>query len=229
MQSVISDTFLQVPAVAKNMFFPRKVLIRSTSLYSSPWTTHPNFSRVQIQEHFHDNKIKWFLNGDVGIWKAQYIMEKLGFRSLSTLGMLAMYHWFRRKNLQEKNYVSHPLIKRDLTLSQTTLFRIVQIERVCRRQFQIWWKWQKVIQMGRKHCGKRRNCSLRAISPFPIVFSKEIIMGKEEIAHNKQFLLFPKCLLLNQKIVCSFVSIFDIISVLAAELQEPKIGMWGDY
>ena len=27
--------------------------------------------------------------------------------------------------------------------------------------------------MGRKHCGKRRNCSLRAISPFPAVFSKD--------------------------------------------------------
>ena len=27
--------------------------------------------------------------------------------------------------------------------------------------------------MVRKHCGKRRNCSLRAISPFPTVFSKE--------------------------------------------------------
>ena len=26
--------------------------------------------------------------------------------------------------------------------------------------------------MGRKRCGKRRNCSLRAISPFPTVFSK---------------------------------------------------------
>ena len=33
-------------------------------------------------------------------------------------------------------------------------------------------KWKKVIQTGRKHCGKRRNCSLRAISPFPTVFSK---------------------------------------------------------
>ena len=28
--------------------------------------------------------------------------------------------------------------------------------------------------MGRKHCGKRRNCSLRAISPFPTVFSKDL-------------------------------------------------------
>ena len=33
-------------------------------------------------------------------------------------------------------------------------------------------KWQKVIQTGRKHCGKRKNCLLRAISPFPTVFSK---------------------------------------------------------
>ena len=61
-----------------------------------------------------------------------------------------------------------------LTLSQTTNFRLLQIERVCRWQFQIWRKWQKVIQMGRKHCGKKRNCSLRAISPFPTVFSKDL-------------------------------------------------------
>ena len=28
--------------------------------------------------------------------------------------------------------------------------------------------------MGRKHCGKRRNCLLPAISPFPTVFSKDL-------------------------------------------------------
>ena len=61
-----------------------------------------------------------------------------------------------------------------LTHYQTTNFRLVQIERVCRRQFQISQKWQKVIQMDRKHCGKRRNCLLRAISPFPAVFSKDL-------------------------------------------------------
>ena len=59
-----------------------------------------------------------------------------------------------------------------LTHYQTTDFRLFQTERVCRRQFQIWQKWKKVIQTGRKHCWKRRNCSLRAISPFPTVFSK---------------------------------------------------------
>ena len=31
--------------------------------------------------------------------------------------------------------------------------------------------------MGRKHCGKRRNCSLRAISPFPTVFWKGSFPG----------------------------------------------------
>ena len=33
--------------------------------------------------------------------------------------------------------------------------------------------WLKLIQKVRKQCGKRRNCSLRAISPFPTVFSKD--------------------------------------------------------
>ena len=56
---------------------------------------------------------------------------------------------------------------------QTTHFRLFQTKKkICRRQFQIRRKWRKVIQMGRKHCGKRRNCSLRAISPFTTVFSK---------------------------------------------------------
>ena len=58
-----------------------------------------------------------------------------------------------------------------LTHYQTTNFRLFQTERDNRPQFQISQKWQKVIQTGRKHCGKRRNCSLQAISPFPTVFS----------------------------------------------------------
>ena len=58
---------------------------------------------------------------------------------------------------------------------QTPYFRLFQTEKVCRRQFQTWPKWQKAIQTGRKHCGKKRNCSLRAISPFPTVFSKGLL------------------------------------------------------
>ena len=52
-------------------------------------------------------------------------------------------------------------------------------------------------------------------------------MGKEEIARNQQFLLFPPCFLLNQIIVYPFVHIFDIISLFAAEFEEPKIGILG--
>ena len=53
----------------------------------------------------------------------------------------------------------------------------------------------------------------------------ENIVGKGEIARNEQFLLFPQCFLLNQITVSPVVSIFDIISSFAAELEEPKIGI----
>ena len=56
----------------------------------------------------------------------------------------------------------------------------------------------------------------------------ENIVGKEEIARNEQFLLFPQCFLLNQKIVSPFVNIFDIISLCTAQFEEPKIGIWGN-
>ena len=46
-------------------------------------------------------------------------------------------------------------------------------------------------------------------------------MGKGEIAHNEQFLLFPQCFPQNQIIV----HIFDVISLFAAEFEEPKIGI----
>ena len=60
---------------------------------------------------------------------------------------------------------------------QTTHFTRFQIQKLCRRQFKIWRKWQKVIQPGRKHCGKRKNCSLRAISLFPQCFQKSCFPG----------------------------------------------------
>ena len=55
----------------------------------------------------------------------------------------------------------------------------------------------------------------------------ESIVGKEEIAHNEQFLLFSQCFLLNQTIVSPFINIFDIISLFAAECEESKIGISG--
>ena len=55
----------------------------------------------------------------------------------------------------------------------------------------------------------------------------ENIVGKGEIAHNEQFLLFPKCFQLSQITVSPFIHIFDIISLFAIEMKEPKIGISG--
>ena len=56
----------------------------------------------------------------------------------------------------------------------------------------------------------------------------ENIVGKEEIARNEQFLLFPQMFfLLNQIIVSPSVHIFYIISLFAAELEESKTGISG--
>ena len=56
-----------------------------------------------------------------------------------------------------------------LTLSQTTNFRLLQTERVCRRQFQF-------DENGRKLFKQVENT-----------------VGKGEITHNEQFLLYPQC------------------------------------
>ena len=53
------------------------------------------------------------------------------------------------------------------------------------------------------------------------------IVGKVEIAHNEQCLLFPQCFRLNQIIVSPYVHIFYIMSLFAAELEKPKIGISG--
>ena len=85
---------------------------------------------------------------------------------------------------------------------------------------------------------KTHNCQILAPACGALVTPKililtyqqqtafENIVGKEEIARNEQFLLFPQCFLLNQKIVSPFVNICDILSLFAAELEEPRIGMW---
>ena len=67
-----------------------------------------------------------------------------------------------------------------------------------------------------------RNIAIRNLTSSTVF---ENIVGKEEIAHKEQFLLFPECLRLNQKIVSPFVNIVDIIPLFAAELEEPKIGI----
>ena len=55
----------------------------------------------------------------------------------------------------------------------------------------------------------------------------ENIVGKKKLLVTSNFFFFPQCLLLDQKIVSPFVNIFESISLFAAELEEPKIGMRG--
>ena len=63
---------------------------------------------------------------------------------------------------------------------------------------------------------------------FKLLTAFENIVGKEEIARNEQFLLFPQCFQLNQITVSPFAYIFFyIISLFAVELKEPKIGISG--
>ena len=50
-------------------------------------------------------------------------------------------------------------------------------------------------------------------------------VGKEEIARHEQFLLYPQCFPLNQKIVSPFVNTYDIVFLFLAELGKPNIGM----
>ena len=72
---------------------------------------------------------------------------------------------------------------------------------------------------------EQHNFSYIVATSEPIHAFLENIVEKGEIARNEQFLLFPQCFLLNQIIVSPFVHIFDIISLFAAELEEPKIDM----
>ena len=54
--------------------------------------------------------------------------------------------------------------------------------------------------------------------------SFEKIVGKKEIAHKEQFLLFPQSFSIQSGNCIFNVLIFDIISLFAAELEQPKIG-----
>ena len=85
--------------------------------------------------------------------------EKMLVTSIFSDFFIRLLSWGHLKSL---------LCGNELTHYQTTNFRLFQTETVCRRQFQIWRKWKKVIQTGRKHCGKRRNCLLL----FPQCFQK---------------------------------------------------------
>ena len=70
-----------------------------------------------------------------------------------------------------------------LTLYQTTNFRLFQTERVCRRQFQIWRKWQKVIQMGKKTLWEKEKLLITSNFSFSQgVFKMLVSQGRQKVS-----------------------------------------------
>ena len=106
-------------------------------------------------------------------------------------------------NFRKSNSLS---FDKDLTLSQTTNFRLFQTERVCRRQFQTWWKGQKVILTGRKHWEKEKLLVTSNFSISHSVFKGPVLQtcknqglfGKGLISRMADFLFcaffFYKCI-----------------------------------
>ena len=67
-------------------------------------------------------------------------------------------------------------------------------------------KMVEILQTGRKHCGKRRNCSLRAISPFSTVFSKDLycrhVKTRVCLAQRSTIELQPSAVERDSRILC---------------------------
>ena len=65
---------------------------------------------------------------------------------------------------------------------QTTNFRLCRTERVYRRQFQIWRKWKKVIQTGRKHWEKEKLVITSSFSFSHSVFKRLVSQGRQKVS-----------------------------------------------
>ena len=103
------------------------------------------------------------------VLKVWIVWERVNFAG----ALLVVAHKMDRWKLWSLNGFKSPFLRVINPLPDDKFWILPNWNWVCRRQFWILWKWQKVIQTVRKHCGKRRNCLLRAISPFPTVFSKD--------------------------------------------------------
>ena len=75
--------------------------------------------------------------------------------------------------------------------------------------------------MRRKHWGKRRNCSLRAISPFPTVFSKGLFPRGVKRCHCVGLWEMEKMLLSS---IFSLPRMFSVILDLFCHLQ--MLSIW---
>ena len=61
-------------------------------------------------------------------------------------------------------------------------FRLFQTERVCRRQFKIWQKWQKVVQTGRKLWEKEKLLVASNFSFSHSFFKRLVSQGRQKVS-----------------------------------------------
>ena len=71
-------------------------------------------------------------------------------------------------------------------------FRLVQIETNCRRHFKGHLQRKMSAMLGRKHCEKRRNCLLQAISPFLTMFTTAIYLQCVKTNHGPLKVYWPE-------------------------------------
>ena len=85
---------------------------------------------------------------------------------------------FKSLVMQTRKYQG--LFGKGLTHYQMTNFRQFQIERVCRRQFQIWRKRQKIIKTDRKHWKKEKLLVTSNFSFSHSVFKELVSQGRQK-------------------------------------------------
>ena len=112
-----------------------------------------------------------------------------------------------------------------LTLSQMTNFRLFQIERVCRQQFQNWWQWQKILQMGRKQCGKKEKWLVMSNFSFShIVYKRPVLQTRKNqgLFRKELKILWEKEKLLvtsNFSISHSVFHPFEELSIISIQFE----------
>ena len=75
--------------------------------------------------------------------------------------------------------------------------------------------------MGRKHCGKRQNCSFRAIPPFPQCFQKNLYNR-----HLKPGLVWKSVKTLNCVVQAPTIHFVKIISLFQGRPTKLNLMVW---
>ena len=176
-----SQFFGHIYLSSANAFNLDKSKILSFGKELKTFTTQQKVYISQNWGHLQTHWINWSSYDITAVWiSRKHCLTKLIFifiQATATKPSHIVQKWTILKDWSPKdasNLTKRLLMYCFLTLSQMTNFRLFQTERACRRQFWVYCKWRKLLRKGRKHCGNRRKCLFRAISPFLKVFSKDL-------------------------------------------------------